>query len=387
MRKLRLFCLGFGLLSSGIVNAQDTILPQKPLLANSQNVLQQQVKKDDGKDDGWDFYDDKEPLNKNAIKKNNELGIAQGNIIKLLMEIRDENKKQTHIQEQILDILKRRMDPQPKEIVVNGKKCIANSSSECFDYASLIENNPEVNKVPALKKFLSDPYTLANAAEYLKWQGQLFSHSYSIGNGLQFAQEQFGQEASSLPMARSTYNNTTGLYDGVMMPKIKKRYINSLRNELRFKIFIGENNKLDIFSLSSIAETLSGNERINFEFIFKNQYSKDLFESGIRTIYGKNNANWNRSIKIVDVKQFNDYGIYTTPSLVAIHSKGIGQTILTGRITDEQFVDRTLNFLEYNKLIDYSKMSDYENWDETSGDFVKDFYDRNYGVDILKDGR
>lgn len=342
-----------------------------------------------------------EPENKKNDIQNVEKGFefyggekqAKGNpkdtnlILQYLKEIRDENKEQTKIQRDILNLLEKKMDPKPKEITKkDGTKCIANSSPECFDYASLIENNPEVTKIPALKDFLSNPYDMKKTSTYLQWQNQLMNHSFNTGNALQMAGEQWGDQVNTLGTTRSTYNTSGGVANASLIPAAKQKYFSELSKAIEITIFIGMSNNLDIFAMSGIADTLIQFPDLNYRFIFLNNASKLLFEDGMNTLYSNKIIAWNKSRKEVSEKSFKDADIYITPSLTASIKDGDKkkiQTIVTGKFSSSVFGERLYNYLEYNKLIDYRKLSDTNIWNGDEGEKqTKDFYKKTFGVNI-----
>ena len=359
------------------------VAPYLLLAANSNSLLQatEPDKKNDVQnvEKGFEFYGGEKPSKDNV--KDTLM------ILQYLKEIRDENKEQTKIQREILSLLERKMDPKPKEFVnANGKKCVANSSPDCFDYASLIENNPEVIKIPALKEFLSNPYDMNKAANYLKWQNQLMNHSFNTGNALQMASEQWGDSVNTLGATRSTYNSLGGVANAKLIPAAKEKYFSELSNLIEINIYIGMNNNLDIFAISGIADTLIQFPNLNYKFTFLNEYAKVLFEDGMNTLYSNKILAWNKAKKEVSEKSFKDADIYITPSLTASHKENGKikvQTIVTGKFSSSVFGERLYNYLEYNKLIDYSKLSDTNIWNGPEGEKqTKEFYHKNFGVDI-----
>lgn len=328
---------------------------------------------------GFDFYD--------GTKDNNEERLNK-NYLKLIY---DESKKQTKIQSDILKLLKKKLDPQPKMITKeDGTKCVANSSIDCFDYASLIENHPEVNKIPALKEALSNPEDLAKVAKYIEWQqGGLFKHAFNVGNAMQMAQEQWGDKINPLGLYRSTHNNSTGISNAILVPDAKKRYLNTLKDKITYNLFLGFDKNLDILSTSSIASILMEYPELKFNIYYSNNEIKVLFEDLMKTLYSNNIKNYNLTKKEINPKIFKTFEIYTTPSLVVVYKNKEelkAQTIATGRFNEKDFVTRVYNFLELNKLIDYKKFSDTKIWNSESGKkHVQEFYKNKFGVEVLKD--
>ncbi len=331
---------------------------------------------------GWDYYDDGQmptTKKKKSLRKKNDIG----EIVKLLREIKDENKAQTKIQTKILKILKDNFDPDPKIIMVDGEECVANSSSKCFDYASLLV--PEAKKVPALKEFLSDPYSLDKAANYLQWQSKLFNHSFNTGNAIQMAVEQWGSKVNTLGTNRSSYNTTDGALDSTIRKAAEKDYIINLKDKISFNIYLGINPNLDIFSITQIAAILREYKDLNFNFYFKDKKALTLFKESMKVMYSGNNINWNKSKKIIDEEMFKTAGIYTSPSLEILYSnkdKNLAQIIATGRVGKTTFKSRVLNFLSFNKLMKLDELSDDKIWKKYGSKFTKDYYQRTYHVNI-----
>lgn len=326
---------------------------------------------------GFEYYDGTQAQNKDDEKL----------ILKYLKEISEENKKQTKIQEDILKILKSSFDPEPKIIKKeDGTECVANSSANCFDYASLIENNPEVRRIPAMKEFLSDPYDLSKVAEYQKWQAELFKHAFNTGNSIQLAQEEFGDKAFPLGLNRTTYNSATGVAEANLLPEIKRKYLDEIKDKFTIDIYFGYNTNLDLMAIPGITSVILNNPTLNYKFYFNSQSSKDIFDSAMSSIYAKDGLNTN-IVRIVDEKRFKDFNIYTSPSIMMSYIKNeketVGQTIHTGNITNDTFINRVFNYLEFLKVLDYQKLSDTKYWETEAGEKErKDFYKKRFGVGI-----
>lgn len=106
----------------------------------------------------------------------------------------------------------------------------------------------------------------------------------------------------------------------------------------------------------------------------------------MNTLYSNKIIAWNKSRKEVSEKSFKDADIYITPSLTASIKDGDKkkiQTIVTGKFSSSVFGERLYNYLEYNKLIDYRKLSDTNIWSGDEGEKqTKDFYKKTFGVNI-----
>ncbi|AXH16402.1 hypothetical protein CP985_03395 [Malaciobacter mytili LMG 24559] len=333
---------------------------------------------------GFDYYEGTVNKQIEAKKSNEE------KILEYLKIIKEENQKQTKIQNKIYDLLKRKFDPEPKVITKkDGTKCVANSTDDCFDYASLIENHPEVNKIPALKEFLKDPYDLSKTANYLKWQTALFNHAFNTGNAIQFAQEQFGNESGVMSLNRSSFDDSKGVANAKLLPEIKKKYLYSIKDKFEINIFIGLNINLDIVSVSGIADLLITLPELNYKFYYKDKASKALFEDTMNLIYADNLKRWNIVQKQISSEKFNELNVLTSPSFVILYKKDDdtktikAQTIHTGRINTSLFYDKVFNYLEYINEIDYKKLSDTDFWDTKKGeDEAKEEIKRKFGVSV-----
>ncbi|WP_457748598.1 hypothetical protein [Sulfurimonas sp.] len=335
---------------------------------------------------GWSFYfDDKNDANLSKTKKTDRL--IKKTELELLQKILDENKKQTKIQNKILALLQKQVDPKPKEITVNGKKCIANSSAQCFDYGSLIV--AEAKKVPVLVKFLKDPYNVTNAAHYLQWQAKYLKHSINVGNSLQFAYAQFGEKAYPIGAQSTPYTLGFGGYEGKILPDAQDKLIISMKNKMSFKIFLGKNINLDIYSALAIVDIIKKYGEMNIEIVFFDKKSKSVFIGAVSSVYKLDKIrHWSSVKMIVQPKAFGEYGILTTPSYVVEYknkNKKEVQTLLHGRVSLISFRQQTISFMELKKLIDYQKFTEQNNWKSKDGrEEMKKYYKTQYNLKIDK---
>lgn len=332
---------------------------------------------------GWSFYFDQKAKNKNEEKViDKKIKKAELN---LLQKILDENRKQTKIQNKILALLQKQIDPKPKEITVNGKKCIANSSAECFDYGSLLI--AEAKKVPVMKEFLTDPYDVTKAAKYLQWQAKYFKHAINIGNSLQFAYAQFGEKAYPIGAQTSAYSNGAGAYSAGMLPDMERKLILSKKKEIAYSIFIGKNITQDIYSALSIVDIARKYGSMNIEIVFFDKKSKDVFMGAISSVFIVNQIkNW-KNIKLsINPEKFKKFNIFTTPSYVIKldkNGKKEAQTLLHGKITVSTFRSKTIDYLEFKKLIDYTKFTEQNAWKGKRGkEEVERFFNAQHGVSV-----
>lgn len=349
-----------------------SILVAVYLIANENEIGNKTIEK------GFDFKN-----GDNSVQNQND-----DNGLNYLKQILEENKKQTLIQKEILDLLKKQNETTKKIITLqDGTKCEANSTPECFDYGSLIDNNPEVNKVGVLKDFLNNPYDLSKASKYMQWYGKLLNHSYNVGNALVFATEQFGNEANPMPLYRDSFDTADGKYFKDIKSENIKNYILNEQKNFKLKIFIGLEKGLDIFSFPSLIGFLDDYKALkNIQIIYLDKETKNIVESGINDIYSnKIKSSWNNIEKIEDFdkKSVNKYSIYTSPSVVIEYLKDKDmyvQTIYTGKIFTNKLEQKIMDFFEYKKLINYKKLSDYQGWGNNKGteNIVNDYFKRNF---------
>ena len=333
---------------------------------------------------GWNLYFDtkkitpeesESELKKEPLSKKIELD--------LLQKILDENRKQTKIQEKILTLLEEELDPKPKEVVVNGKKCIANSSADCFVYPMIAE----ARRVPVMAEFLKDPYNLKKAGEYLRWQAGLFNHAINIGNGLQFAYAQWGTKVYPVETQSAAYTSIDGAFEAKILPEAEKELILSKKNILSFSIFVGKNPTMDIFSAKSILDVIKEYDQLDMEIIYFDQKGKEVFEGALASVYNlKMFPKWQSIKKEINPKKFEEYEVFTSPSFVAKlknNTKNEAQTILNGKIDITSFRNRTISLLESKKMIDYNQLNESNAFKNSKAkEFVQDYYKKTENVDI-----
>ena len=328
---------------------------------------------------GFEFYKGSDSKN----KKNNE----KKNVLQYLKALLKESKDQTKTQKDILKLLKKTLDPEPRTFTLkDGTLCTSNKSSKCFDYGALLENHPGVKENPVLKRFLTNPYDLKNAAEYVEWQGKLLNHANNVGNAIQFANEQWGNKINPMVLNRSTFNTSSGDANATLIPEIRKKYLVRIKDKMNHYIFLGFNINLDLFAAESIIDVLISNPDLNYTFVFSDKKIEILFSELINTLYSKNIKAWNIATKVVSKEIFEDFDIYTTPSLAIkfkINENYKIQTIATGKISNKIFRSRTFNFLEFNKILNKKQFSDTEYWKGDKGlKIVEKYYKSKFNVEI-----
>ena len=319
---------------------------------------------------GFYFYEDTNNTKKRKIVQRCDCK----KIIKTLDSIDKSLKTQTKIQEKILKILEERFDPKPKVIMVNGKKCVANSSAECFD----MPLTPEAKRVPVLANLIKNP-SLQTAARYLQWQAKYFKQIYRIGDSLPAAVTQFGAKAYPLNYKSSSYNVLNG-FDP--RDKATRIYLNKAikENKLHFLVFFGINKDLDIIGVYGIKKRIETYPNVKVQAIFKTPKSEQIFKDIISILPA--NQKLKKIRTIIAPSKFKQLDIFTTPTILVLRNKK-AQALLRGQLQVGLFSDKLWNYLEMNKLIDYKALTDYNSWKNQN--FRQDYYLSTYGVNIDKE--
>lgn len=214
---------------NSIIFAFDNIEVKKQAKTSTYNEVDDKYKAQEG----FAFYKDS-----NFSKKNYRPNCSCREILKQLKIIAKEAQEQTKIQRQILKILQKTLDPQPQYITVNGKKCIANSSAECFKFPI----TPAAQRIPVLKAWLENP-TMENTAKYLKWQAKYFKELFKRADSFPMTLAQYGPQAYPMSTLRPGYNSLIG--DETKKAAVK-RLINSISKDYKIAIFLGMNKDLDV---------------------------------------------------------------------------------------------------------------------------------------------
>jgi hypothetical protein len=333
---------------------------------------------------GWSFYfDQKNDSNLSKTQKTQK--VAKRLELHVLQKILDENRKQTKIQKKVLALLQKQIDPKPKIITVNGKKCVANSSANCFDFGALLI--AEAKKVPVMAEFLKDPYDIKKAAKYLQWQAKYFKHAINVGNSLQFAYSQFGEKAYPIGAQSTQYTVGSGNFEGGMLPDAQKRLIISMKDKISYSIFIGKNITMDMYSALSVVNIIKQYGTMNIDLIFWDKKSKDVFMGAVSSVWKVPMIkNWKNVKKEISPKKFKQYQIFATPSYVLkLNNKGKKEalTILHGKVDESSFRSRTMAFLELKKLINYQKFTEQNIWESKGGKkAVKKLFSDEYNVKV-----
>ena len=333
---------------------------------------------------GWHFYDD---TNQSGQKP--QIDVSQSApkgadnpalVAQLLQQILKENQAQTKIQQEMLRILQDNFDPQPKIVKkADGTECIANSSADCY----VVPKTAWAKSVPALSAWMDDPSSVEKAAVYSKWQStHLNTTVLPMGSSLQFASEQFGVAARPLNYAQPGYDSATGA--GKVMENMRAfTTVNKHANQVQLLFFVGKNIDADLYALDNFGQLMNRLGEIKFTLIAYDEATKQVVEDA---------SGWIPSLKrglqrnklVVNEKAFNKYGIYTTPSLVAVANNGgkmKAQTVATGRMGPIIYAERVRQYLLLEGIAKYGDDAGYKIWKDV-GNVAKSHMRNKYNIDL-----
>jgi len=327
-------------------------------------------------EDGFAFYQDDK--NVKTIKKQNKKDTCScTKIMEKLSSIEKEEKRQTEIQEEILKLISQEINPKEEIITVNGKRCIKNSSADCYKMVI----NGKMEEIPAFVKWMDKP-SMQNTANYLQWQAEHLKEIFKRGDSFPLAMAQFGEKAYPMSYRGEGHRNILGYnnYD-----KMIKNLILSLKADYKFLIFFGFNKDLDIMNTDKTLSLLEEYGDLDFTIIFKDKLSQTLFNDTLKSIFSKKMQDIVFSEKhVIDEKAFKKYQIFTTPSIVIVDTKEKrSQTLSNGNIRQKVFEKTIKNYLEYHNKLDYSKLNTYKNWDARTNR-KSDYFKNKYGISIDK---
>ena len=228
-----------------------------------------------------------------------------------------------------------------------GKKCLANSSADCY-VPILI---PEAQQVPAMAKFLKNP-NMKNAKNYLQWQATHFNHVMKVGYGLSFAYKQYGKEA--YPTSSMLGTGSPSGYASKYRYGAKFAFLQNIQKQLKIYVFVGKTKWMeDRIGLAKIA--LSGANIMstfdNFEFVFLSKEDKERLEREIKKEGPSDYERFKHSKSVIDPSLFKKFKIDLTPFVVVTYTDKKGNEIwqkLSFNITQKGILNSIYNFLEYN---------------------------------------
>lgn len=345
--KFNIFIITFFLSVISVIYAQDTKKPEQ----------------------GWRFGDNPEV---NITKQKED----KRTIKQILDEMLKVQKEQLKVQKKILAILEEQFNPKPKIVTINGKKCVANSSADCF----VMPLTPTAKRIPVLKNWLLKRDE-KSAAEYIKWQSKYLREISKAAYAYDFAVTEFGNKVAQVNYSQPTFEETFG-YTNVIRDKYNQMLINKYKDKFKIYIFLGKSPDLDVYSFTSIARFVNAHPSLDYNVIFMNNKEKKAFLDAAKIFPEVKKMVNNKNVKLfVKGDIFDKLNIYTTPTIaVKLKNKKVINKVLVGRLNG--ILDqKLLNYLRFKGIIKEGTNPTYKAW-EKAGDYSKKYYNHYYDVDI-----
>jgi len=351
----------FLLLISSLLFASNINALQPSSLKNAKSTKPEQ---------GWRFGNNPEINTTNENLKT---------IKQILLEMLKVQKEQLKTQKKILAILQDQFEPKPKWITLpNGKKCIANSSAECFQ----MPLTPIAKRIPVLKNWLLHRDE-KSAAAYIKWQSKYLSEINKAAYAYQLAVTEYGNKVAKLDYSGAPFEEVFG-YTEVLKNKYQNMLVNKYGKYFHIYVFLGENPDLDIYSFTSIADFINKHPDIKYTIIFKTKDEKKAFvDAGglfneIKEVLNNKNVNLE-----VMPSLFSKLNIYTTPTIsVKLNNSNVINKVLVGR-PNGLLTERIINYLKFKGIIKEGENPVYKAW-QKAGNYSKEYYKHYYGVNVDK---
>jgi len=294
-----------------------------------------------------------------------------------LAQILKTQKEQLEVQKKILAILEQQYNPKPKWIIVNGKKCIANSSAECFEFPI----TPAAKRIPVLANMLRKR-DKESVRKYLQWQAKYFKELFKIGNGFRFVMAQYGPKA--YPLAYNSIGTETPQgYSVVLKSKMEKYLLNKYAKENKFKLYIiyGLNKDADLITFAKVAEFLREIPDLKVDVVFNNDEEIKTFKA-MQKVLLPLKLTKNRIKVYKDPQIVKRLKLYTTPAYF-IYMNGKLEPIGVGTISSSDLISRITDYLLYKGVIKESEFAGYEMWQKV-GDKAPEYYKHYFDLDLRK---
>jgi len=371
-----------------LITMSALLLFTSPAITSAKIIKKNEIKKTFDEDHGWWWYEE-EVLDENETKTTIKYKISPE--AKREIESQKETQKllQLLIKQQIISNqlnkdIKDRLDyafpdtvPKYTTNKKTGKKCLTNSSKDCFVMPIIAEGQ----QVPALKAFLRNP-SPENSKNWLQWQGTYFNHVSNVSHGLRFAFLKDGAEAYPTETAYAYGDNLFNPRALDLKTKRERDTLKSMKEEIAYLIFIGESlafeKSTDIFV---DLETLSRGymKDMNKALIFSSKESYNRMERYANNVLKNDKTKqslyngWSKIKKSIRPNLFKTYNIVMTPAAVAYiktkeMKKPLFQTISVGNITRNKIRENTIEFLKYSGILKGADFSADKNWNSLEKD-------------------
>jgi hypothetical protein len=331
------------------------------------NVNNHTIKK---AEQGWRFGDNPEVNTTKALDD-------KKTIKQILAEMLKVQKEQLKAQKKILSILEDRFDPKPEVITLpNGKKCVANSSAECFK----MPLTPVAKRIPVLKNWLINRDE-KSAAAYIKWQSKYLQKISKAAYAYDFAVTEFGNKVAQLDYSRPGFEETFGKAE-VIKSNYKKMLIDEYRNKYKLYFFLGLNSDLDVYSFTSIARFVNKHPKLKYTVVFKDDKEKKAFVDAANIFSEIKNMIKNKNVQLVVMPDiFKKLNIYTTPTIsIKLNNSNTINKIMIGRL-NSVLPQKIINFLKYKGIIKEGDNPAFKAW-QKAGNYSKQYYQHYYDTDV-----
>ena len=360
MKKSLFFLLPLALFANNLGNLNANSL-------NKNNVSSKHKKPEQG----WRFGDNPEV---NSSKKDDKKTIKQ-----ILAEMLKVQKEQLKVQKKMLAILQDQFDPKPKMITLpNGKKCLENSSAECFR----MPLTPTAKRIPALKNWLLHR-DIKSAANYIKWQSKYIKEITKGAYAYDFAVTEYGNKVAQVNYSQPGFEETFGA-TSVIRHHYTDMLLSQYKDKFKVYIFLGESPDLDVYSFTIIGRFVRAHPDLHYVVIFKNQHEKKAFFDAGKIFFSIRDMLKNKNVTFkVSPESFKKLNIYTTPTVsIKLNNSNTLNKVLVGRF-NSVLKTKILNYLRYKNVIKDGTHPTYKAW-EKAGNFSKEYYDQYYDVNISK---
>jgi len=297
---------------------------------------------------------------------------SQNKLIRSIKEQTKVIKKQNKLMEKVkgrLEYAYPNITPIYTKNQKTGKKCLTNSSDDCF----IFPLQAEAQHVPVLAGWLSNPNP-TNSKKWLRWEAKYFNHLQKISLGNRYAFLSGGAEAYP--------TNTTFVYnDNLSTPvsieaksKREEVIIEKLGKKLTMKFFLGGNTLLEnsTFAYKGMGDYIFDPfQKTNIKVYVPSEKMKQHILAKlppIFTISHRAKTFWGKYEIEVSPEEFVKNNIFVTPSVVVNYktdknednkmgNKTIWQNITVGSVAYNKVLKATVQFLVYNNIINPSEMA------------------------------
>lgn len=328
---------------------------------------------------GYQFGDfkDEEKITDEELEK---IGKEEGNIIKILLLQLKENQKQTKLLTEIKDILAEEFSPSPQEMTLaDGTKCIVNKgdNEECFKMPMI----NEVKRIPAIRDAYENP-TLENIKKREMWYAW---YTQKVNSDAYMKVQAIRELGSEYPLA-TRYEGTVESkgWDSTVRSLHEHNLWKKHNNKFEYKVFLGVNKGLDMFSFTSLALLIRNNPNLNIKFIFNSQESYEHWKKQYKNI--SSSSSFKNVPVVIDSEIFNSSKIETTPTLY-LHDieKGKDTNIHTGKIDETSIVKKVISYLIQEKYIKNNELDTREIFKTKDIDQkIENYFNNTIGVDYEK---